>query len=549
MTKFDVSIKGQTFEVDAPNEQALPEIVETISQQAAPAPRQEPLLSIGERAKFAFGDVPGRTEFLQEKFPGQEVTQEEGVFQVGGQPIEPRGFQVKDIPGDIADVLDEIIRLTGQIPGASIGAGIGAFGGPPGAITGRIAGGAIGRGAGQAVVEGIGRTLDIREQDIPDILKDIRDEALLGAAGETVGVAIGAVSKATSNLIRKIADRFVKKVSAPIEQTIFNFTADVPKDSIARVQQRGAEILSRRNMSNENLLKINRDILNKMNDIRQPAGKAVNIAKGKLKGRKDIVVGVKDILRDLNRELKNAGVVDDTFRPIQDFGTDTAEKRLLNLRGELLRDAGKGFNTQKAFRTLDNINDIVKFGQEGKLTVGTNENRILNSVATSIRKRLAKFSPELKQANKAFAEIATIQKNLGTKIDFKAGGISTLDKLDATSKTFVKEQLQRLDDLLPESQKFMSGLLDSLAARDFASSTLKAIRTNLLPSLAGGLLGGVPGVVAGAAVSTPKVVGALIGGRQAVSKGIEAVVSGAGRGAEKIVAPAVSALSSRIGRQ
>ena len=75
MPKFDITIQGQTFEVEAPNEQALPEIAETISKQA-----------FGEIRR---GDPIGKTERL--------IEQRESLLPTLGKELAFRPFSPENI--------------------------------------------------------------------------------------------------------------------------------------------------------------------------------------------------------------------------------------------------------------------------------------------------------------------------------------------------------------------------------------------------------------------------------------------------------------------
>ena len=564
----DLLAEQPTERIDTSGVSGQPrDLLGTSPARERPLAQRSPLSFI-ERGKFAFGDVPGRRSFLEEKFPKKRIEQlPSGKFSVDGVPVDPEGFEI----GDIADIADEVVRLGFQIKGAAIGgavtglkgAALGVPAGPGGVVTGGvtgtalgvIGGGALGRAGGQTAVEALGRGFGVRKSEAIDVAKDILREGAIGAFGEAVGVAIKPIGKATASFVRRIFTRVQKKATKPAIQNLFNFTAGIDKESINRVQARGADIvLTRKNMSNESVLGIANKINSGINKLRQMRGKIVGRVKKEItispKGR----ISISGVRRQFDKRLQDIGILDKNFNVKPSLGIRDKEvtNKLLRVKDILANQKSGKIQPNLAIRLKDELDDIVKFAKEGKLVVGTKEDAVIKSLSRNIGKQLEVISPELKQANKLFADIAQLENTLRTRLSLPAGEntLKNLLKRDA----FTRQKLIELNKILPKKDKFMEELLDVIAARDFSLGTFKAIQSRSFTSLLGGGLGfaaqrspgGVlTGAATGIALSTPKVVGHLLRGQQFIGKGIERGLLGAGRATGRILPKAISAEESR----
>jgi hypothetical protein len=513
-------------------------------------------LSFLERGKFSFGNEPGRKAFLENKFPSEDIgVLPTGKFTVSGVPVDPEGFDV----GDIADVADEIVRLGFQIKGASIGASAGAAqgtitgapSGPAGMAAGAaslgaiglITGGAAGRATGQGFVSQIGKEFGVREEEFIDVAKDIVKQGAFGAAGEAGGQLVGNVTKSTGKFLSSFFDKVKKKFSDPTVQNLFNFTAGVEKNSVARLQQRGAkEILTRENMSEESILNIAQKIQNGVKKARKARGIEVQKAKDELSksGQRIEIINPK---RRFNAELRRAEILDDKFQVKDPLirTTDTGRDRLLNVKETLDSFNGKTINAKEAIRFKGELDDIIKFSQEGKIVVGTNEQRILQNLRGVLDKNIKIKSKRLQAADDSFSELAKTQDLLKTQLNLPSAEGFLKKVLNDKSPAFTRQKLSELDGMLFKKDKFLEQLKDVIAARDFSSGTMRGIRSGIFGSafrnigsltgagaLSGGPVGALAGFGTGVAVSTPRTVGNLIKAQQSLGLGLGSAAKSVG---------------------
>ncbi len=130
------------------------------------------------------------------------------------------GFDVKDLPGDIADVLGRALPTVGFLLGGVAGATFGGVGAIPGA--------AIGAGTGEAARRLVGEAIGVREPEPLETLKAVGTEAVIGAATEVTGLgaskAIGALgkTKAVQNTLKflqeKLPERTINSTLKPLSK-------------------------------------------------------------------------------------------------------------------------------------------------------------------------------------------------------------------------------------------------------------------------------------------------------------------------------------------
>jgi hypothetical protein len=528
-------------------------------EEEEPKVPKEPL-SFLERGKFAFGETKGRKQFLERKFPSELIEQlPTGKFTVSGIPVDPEGFDI----GDIADVADEIVRLGFQIKGATLGGAVGAFkgaalgtpSGPAGQAAGAaslgtlgvITGGGAGRALGQGFVTGLGKEFGVRDDEIIDVAKDIAKEGAIGVAGEAGGQLLTKASAPTAKFLSGFFNKVKRKFNDPSLQNFFNFTAGIEKNSIARVQQKGTKnILTRENMSEEAVLNVANKIQNGVKKARSIRGQEVAKAKTALKNsnaRIEIVTSKKRF----NAELRKADILDDAFQVKDPLirGTDTARDKLLSVKETLDGFKGKAISAKEALRLKSELDDIIKFGREGKITIGTNENRILTQLRNQLDSNIKIKSPALAQADEAFAELARTEDILKNQLSLPTGETFLKKVLSDKSPAFSRQKLIELNSLLFKKDKFIEKLRDVVAARDFASGTFRGIRSGIFGGALGslGLFGGpglgVAGLGTGIAVSTPRAVGGIIGAQQTVGQLIKSGLGTTARTAGREAVPAV----------
>lgn len=152
----------------------------------------ESILSVPERAKRSFGT--------------QEIRE--------GRTETSKGFDIADIPGDIADVIGPSLPFFGAMAGG-LAASPTLPTGPLGlaAITG---GGAAGGLAGEEARQTIGRSLGVQPQEFgktTEQLEESKSAAIRGGAQELTGAVIGKVAQKVLKPFSKLFDREVAQVA------------------------------------------------------------------------------------------------------------------------------------------------------------------------------------------------------------------------------------------------------------------------------------------------------------------------------------------------
>jgi len=223
---------------------------------------QKSVLGLLDRAKYGFADDIGQQQIIRQatqKEPVKLKNGQWGIEDVGpnGQkiirPVDPKGFQMSDVFGDIAESLGKTITAGG----GAVGGGLGLLAGGAGSI----AGAGAGAGAGELVRQQLGNLLGVRGTEITEgpnkgkfaktgfgqlgdqnDFGEIAGEAILGAAGQ--GLALGAgklltnLTKAASMPVAQNADDIAKvtldKVKATNLDQINKFAKVDMNDSITK---------------------------------------------------------------------------------------------------------------------------------------------------------------------------------------------------------------------------------------------------------------------------------------------------------------------------
>ncbi len=173
-------------------------------------------LSPAERFRLRTATPEGRRKILEDRF-GTVIGEHgrEAVFGPEGlQSIDPKGFRLSDIAGDVAEFLPEAPNIVGQMVGSVAGGAITKH--PAGAVAGRTVLGSAGAGIGETIKVGLGKALGTRpdstvNEEIANVLQEMGTAGMLelgfGAAGKVLSPIKGAVGKSAKfvgNLGRKI---------------------------------------------------------------------------------------------------------------------------------------------------------------------------------------------------------------------------------------------------------------------------------------------------------------------------------------------------------
>lgn len=176
-------------------------------------PEQKSVLGIIDRFKYGFADDIGQQDIIFQKTGKKPVKLPNGQYGVedispNGQkvirPVDPKGFQMGDLLGDIGESLGKTITAGG----GAVGGGLGLLAGGVGSVAGAGAGAA----GGELVRQQLGNLLGVRGTEITEgpnkgkfaktqfgqlgdqnDFGEIAGEAILGAAGQGIALGLGKV--------------------------------------------------------------------------------------------------------------------------------------------------------------------------------------------------------------------------------------------------------------------------------------------------------------------------------------------------------------------
>ena len=487
----------------------------------------------GLRGQIAFGNISGVKTMLEQRFPNKEIKQiKDRQFSIDGIPIDPRGFSISDLPFDIIDTADEIVRLGGQIAGALIGT-------PEAPGVGTVVGGSIGRASGQAVVEAIGRFLGVQgAEGIGQVAKDIAREGALGALGESLGLGLRAISKPTIRFLQSIARKILRpgRVS---EQMLLNFTGGMQRENVALLQKLGPRILTEENLADDALLRVGQKIQRAAINQKNLLGQAVETGKGIIRNIDKKTINITDLVNDLGKKLQSNFLLDRNFKPTtQILKTLSKDEKAIVKLFDVLK-VSKNISPRKALQLRIEIDNLLKPSPTGISVFSNTQQAILGGVRGQLKQKLIEVSDDFAKANADFSAFSGIVNNLGRKLDDKS--VENFLKTTFSGQHIFEESLKKLNQTLPVGQRFMTQLRKVLVARDFASTTFRGIRTGIISGLLGGVglaAAGPAGAIGTAGVgillSTPRFAGRAILQRQASLRTLRAILARGGQEALKV---------------
>lgn len=559
---FKYEINGQTVEFDKePTEADIDEVASSstngeISTEApslftpanlpeqnisTPSSSQTSPLNIAERFKYSFGNQQGRRNYLEKRFPDRKISElKSGKLAVDGIPIDPEGFGLADLPGDIVDVSDELVRLSGQMIGALKGSVIAP-------VAGTIAGGALGRATGQIAVETIGRAFNMQQEEVGQVVKDIALEGAFGGVGEGFGIALKGVSPPAVKFLRNFSKNLTR-LGRKTEQTLLNFTGGMQQRNIERLQIRGASnILTKENLSDDALLKVGEQIQSAASSARARLGQAVESGKGIIRNIDTPNIDVSDLKTQFATNLQKAGLLDRNFKPmLPELGKlDEGQKELVKIF-DVLKKHTK-ISPAKALQWRTELDRIIKFSEVGKISITDFENSIAQGLRSGLKNKLISVSDEFAKANENFANFAKIEEMLKGKLDLQR--VESFLKNVFTGPQVFEDTLLKLNQFSSPEKTFIPKLRDIVAARDFASTTFRGIRTGIFSGIAGQMFGGtqaiLPSLGVGIALSTPRVSGNIIASRQLLNRLISRGTDKTGKEITNISPKLLSSLLSK----
>lgn len=555
---FIYEINGQDIEFDKePTEADIDEAVAQLGGQqftTAQFPKTQRtggdlglsfLEKAGLRGRLAFGDDPEFVkDFLQQRFPGREVTQLEGrKFALDGIPIDPGQFSVPEALLDVIDISDELIRLGGQIGGGIAGTA----GGPLGVI----GGGATGRAGAQGIVEIAGRALGVQGgEELTEVAKDIAREGAIGAIGEAFGLGLRAISKPTGKLLRTLWKNIARK-GRSAEQVIINFTSGAERESIKHLQRAGTRVLNDANLSDDALLRVGQKIQTAAIKARNKFGDAVRTGKGVVRDISKKSIDISDIRNDFGIKLQEVGLIGRNFQTLRpEIGKlDIGQKQLIDIFKLLQKN--KKISPARALRWREQLDRIIKFNQAGKITLTGGEDALAKGFREQLKQKLITVSDDFAKANADFEAFAGIAEILKGKLDDKT--VENFLKSTFSGQHIFEENLKRLNKVVSVEDTFMPQLRDVLAARSFAKTTFSGIRTGIFSGLLGSLglagagpTGVIPAVGAGIILSTPRLAGKAVLRRQASSRLLQSLLQKGAQKAQPAVPKVGASLLNRL---
>jgi len=250
-------------------------------------------------------------------------------------------------------------------------------------------------------------------------------------------------------------------------------------------------------------------------------GKAVETGKGVIRNIHKSSIDITDIRNNYGAELQRVGLLDKAFKPIapQIGKLDAGQKQMVSIFNLLKRN--KNISPAKALQWRTELDRIIKFNQAGKITITDAENVVAQGLRRGLKNKLVEVSDDFAKANQDFAAFAQMEEMLKGKLDLQRteGFLKNI----FTGPQVFEDNLIKLNRLVGADKTFLPQLRNVVAARDFASTTFRGIRTGILSGLlgsfgfvSGGPLGAIPAAAAGAVLSTPRLAGKSIASRQAL---------------------------------
>jgi hypothetical protein len=195
----------------APMAAGMPSLTERMAQLPQ-APLKTSALNVGDRFRYGFADDWGKRQILMQAgyHPDNIKTLPNGEYGVrtekGIKAVDPKGFQMSDIGGDIAESVGKIIPTAGTILGAKVSGGLAA---------------GIGAAGGELARQTIGESMGVRKEGI-----SLGDLGEIAAEGVISGLTVGAGRMLGSKLARAGATKTAATATPTTDTVIKPTTLD-----------------------------------------------------------------------------------------------------------------------------------------------------------------------------------------------------------------------------------------------------------------------------------------------------------------------------------
>ncbi len=176
----------------------------TMVEQGSKSP-----VSMLERMALSISDDPERE--LRERFSIVEQLPN-GKFAVGNseqdiRPVDPAGFLLTDLGGDIADVFRDLFVIGGQVLGGLGGTAAGSAVAPgPGTAVGLIGGSAAGAAFAESIIQEVGVMLGVNERTAEERINEALISGGVGGVTGALPIAGKAIAPTVKGLLKPAAD-------------------------------------------------------------------------------------------------------------------------------------------------------------------------------------------------------------------------------------------------------------------------------------------------------------------------------------------------------
>lgn len=380
----------------------------------------------------------------------------------------------KQVPSAFTDMVKNAAKsalpLGGMAYGAAQGLTYGAPFGPVGAVAGPIIGAGLGYASGTALNKDIEQGVNLikpgfSNQSSGEVARDIAGAFPTGmmyeAGGQIlnkgVGMAANALSRATPRIFRQ---------AFGVEEPLTKY-----------VQKRGASnVLTRANRAPDSELNALEGAKNALFEARKTTGKSVGQAEQAILNSNESsrLFDASKVAAKIREELKRP-----VFDPIVNrYGGAASEKAALE---KLATDLESGnISARQMIGLRKNLDKMVDWSPGNNLPRPSPDfERIIKNVNDNLRGTLNNSYPELRKANLAFQEAATVYNKFrkflgGTSsegADLMADANSVRRARAALAQGGIpKDSLQEFDNHIAQGQNLMQKFFDTIAANRFAGT-------------------------------------------------------------------------------
>lgn len=316
-----------------------------------------------------------------------------------------------------------------------------------------------------------------------------KPEEILGAGAR--GAAVLPLIKKADEIIVPFVSKIVQKglkTSQQAWQDLIRAGFTVEKSTVERVQQKGinAVFSKKTGFRDKNaFLKLGNQIFDNTMKLRRYWGDKVGRWRNFLFKDPRIKVSIVNARNIFQNELRQptTGLLAQTgeaLRPTQGIGVDTAQNRLLEINNFL--SSGDQVTPQVAYQIIDKLDDLVSASKRGVFSLAKNEGRIVANLRRDLIEQIARSAPRniskgLRATETKFAQVAEITDDIFDKLPLRREGVAQTERIGATERNLIKglktdtpiEERQiweKLNDILPNNEKFMELYKDIFAAQD-----------------------------------------------------------------------------------